>query len=959
MKTYGIIGRLTRADRAWRRSRALEALFRSVKIICAVAVLFVVIDLIAQLGSVIRFGFSALGGLVLGWFFILLLVRAIGGERTLLPIARHLEDRDDTLGTSLINTLQLQEQANDEELPKLTRALASEAVEDSAGSVEGRDFIPLAKSPTIGSSLRRALIPIGLVLVPALVWAPITWREVLRFVDPFGDHPPFSFTQLKIVSPSDDSAKVVYHRPITIEAEFAGHRPKEVFLSVDNADTGGETTLIPMFPRAERSFVQQIDHVDANLTVRAQTRSGRSRSQGRKVGVILTPQLETASVTVEAPAYARLEGREKKLALEKPTAPTLPVLNGSKLAFSLTSNRPLSEGSVRLDLDAEGPMAPLRPTVAEAPHQAQAMWTATESGRLRFDLRDVTGLPCDRELVANLVVTHDLPPEVAITEPAADGFVVENYTATVAVRSSDDYGLKQIRIHAGLNGNFGQPRIVEAQTDPPQRDSLQTIQLTPMEMGAVPGDVISVFAEATDIRPETQLARTRTLKLQVISEEAYNDFLRARTEIRDLERKYSTLHDELRELARQQRELAKKAEQAKNSADEETRDELAAEQSRLNANLIDLAEKMESTTRENPLYDIERELQKTLDAEAKKVRESVAQNQEVLESFLAAEPSDQSMGGFAQEAEEQAERLDPARESAEQQIASTLEDADKIQQLLKAIGAYQQLYEIQTQLASQTRAYQGERRLDHEDRISLQQMASTERGVGQGLERIIENLRQGAEKAKDAYPQAAQDALEIAEAIERANLTSLAENAAGSMLAARGSESLQRAEHLRQEMEKLMGQCSQCQGGMGESFALRLALMQMMAGNTFSQMAQNRNFGLGLGFGLGVGGAGMGLAGSFAMGRPVAGPNVSLLGGESMLGQNAREESAATSPGQADGSPSPGLALASGPTEGAGAGPSKLVRPADSALGGAVIAEYDDLVDAYFRRLTTRRTDSP
>ena len=954
-----LIRRLGEADRTWRRAGAAEKFLRSIKFFCAAIVLFAAIDLIAQLGPLPRLLMTCSFILAAISLVFYLFLKMFPGKPSLLPVARMLEERDETLGSKLINVLQLDEKANDESLPGLTRTLARQAIEEAAEGVEGHDLVATARSRKLPSLFRRALVPVALVMIPAIYFAPISWRELLRFADPFGDHPPFSFTSLDIVIPADDDTEVVFNQPVSVEAEFSGHRPKELFLTVTSADDPDNPVTIPMFARGDDGFFQEIDQVGSDLTIRAHTKNRRSISEAREVGVILTPQLEAAGVAIQAPAYTQLKDRESRVGIGRSATPTLSVLAGSHLQFTLVSNRPLSEGSA--ELQSSSPESLEFKMVAsdpDAPNSVLGSMVAEESGRLRFDMRDVTGLQADAELALNLIVTHDLAPEIAITEPVADGFIVDTYSTNVAVRSSDDYGLRSVRIHVGINGEYDEPHTVEMGTSPPQRASLETVKISPLEMGASAGDIISVFAEATDIRPEPQMARTRTLKLEVITEEEYNEFLRMQTEIRELEKKYANLHDELKQLAEEQRELAKEAQAAGENPDQSKRDELVAKQAQLNDKLLKLAEKMENTTRDKPLYDLENEFQEILDDEAQKVRDSVAKNQEALESFLDSPPSGESMQSFGEAGEQQADRLDPAREQAEQKIAEALEDADLMQQLLKAIGAYQELYRQQEELASQTAAYKSDPGSDsgHEAQLALQQMAGTERMIGEALEQIVENLREGADRAEEAFPEAAQDARDIADQIEGANLSNLASGAARTMLSGRGSQSHERAEHLRQEMEKLMGECSQCQGGAEGEFAMRLKLMRgMMAGDTMRQMAQCKNFGLSLGQGQGqMGGGGMGIAGMMGSGGPQMGDPMSLLGGESMLGQSAPKESTNTGKGDGDGPDSPEFAEGD---EGKGEAEKIAIldRPSTSGTGDAINDEYSDVVEAYFQKLTTSK----
>lgn len=958
MTTKPLLSRLAEADRAWRRTEGSEVFLRSLKYgICLIAVL-VAVDLVFQLGSWTRLVLGALAGVALLVFGGILVVRTFVKRSSLLKTARMLESRDPALGSKVINAIQLEEQASDESLPDLTRKLARLAVTEAERDLAPHPFVPLTRSPTMGRSLGRACAVLAGALVPVVIFAPIAGREFLRFVDPFGDHPAFSFTTLEIVTPGSDGTSVVFHRSANVEVEYTGHRPGELFLTVEHADGSGGTVTIPMFPQGESGFVQQIEKVESDLLIRAHTKTHRSVSASRKIGVVLTPQLEAASVAVESPAYTQLRPRETKLGMEKGTPPTVTALRGSRVEFALTSNRPLSAGSAGLQSTSPELLEiPLLPGEGETANIARAGLVAEESGRLQFDLRDVTGLSSDREIAVNLVVTHDLPPAIEIVEPATDGFIVDTFSTKVAFRCNDDYGLKWMRFHTGVNDTFGEPREVAGSSEPLQLEALETVEIAPSKMGAVPGDVISVFGEAGDIRPDPQMSRSRTLKLEVISEDQYNEYLRLRTEIRDLEKKYSNLHDELRELAEAQRALAEKAESARQSANDSERDELAAAQSELNAKLEKLAGRMETATRENPLYDVEHEFQKVLNEEAAKVRDSVAANRKALEDFLKTPPSEDSLAQFSEEGEAQADRLDPAREMAEQKIAEAMKDADQIQQLLKAVGAYQRLYAVQADLASQTAAFRSRTELSHEDKLSLQQMAGTERLVGEGLSQIIRDLREGAERAVEAYPKAAEDARNIADAIEGANLPNLADRSSQVMLAGRAGPSHDQAEHLRAEMEKLMGECSQCQGGMGGEFETRLSLMRgMRPGNTFAQMSQCRNFGLNLGQGQGMGGGGMGFAGMMGRGGPQMGPGMSLLGGESVLGQDARESANASS-GKAQADPAEGIDL----SEGAGnsPGPRQLDRPSDAITGDAVIGEYSDLVDAYFRKLTSSKPAQP
>ncbi len=956
MSPHHIPSRLAQADRAWMQTRAFERLLRSVKYGCAAIVLLVALDLIFQLTGHARLGLLLVTGLGALTLLGRLVWRAFFSRSPLLRIARHLEGQDPALGSKLINVLQLAETAEDPAAAELTRTLARRAVDHASGELKERKFLPLTKSPTMKRSAWFACVPVTVLAIPAVYFAPVTWLEILRFFDPYGDHPAYSMTGLTIVSPAQDGLEVVFKKPLSIDAEYSGHTPDELFLDLEDPAHPGKVTTLPMFPAGGKKFTQQIDEVTSDLIVRARTKNGRSLSPGRQVKVLLAPRIEKSTVSIQPPEYTKLPAREATLPLAAETAPGLSALKGSRMTFRITSNRPLSTGTIGLQGAAPGDtVAALEPGTGKEENTVTGSREAGESGRLHFVVKDVTGLTTERELFASLTVTHDLPPEVNITEPAEDGFIVNTYATKVAVKSSDDYGLKTIRIHTGLNGHYTDPKVVEVQPEPPVRDSLETVRVAPSEMGAKPGDIISIYAEATDTRPETQMARSRVLKLEVISEEEYNEFLRMRTEIADLEAKYSRLHDEMKRLAQEQRDLAKEAAEAKD-ADPAKRDELTARQNELNAKLEKLADRMAKTTREKPLYDLEKDLQKVLDEEAKAIRDSVEQNKKGLEQFASNSPSASAMQDFSKEGEEQAERLDPAAQKAEKEIADALKDAQQMQELLKSLNAFQQLYEAQKELAAQTAAYRSKKDLTDEDRLALQNMAGTERQIGEALEELAKKLREDADKAEENYPEAAQDARDIADAMEKANLAPMADTSAKTMLAGRGPESHDRAENLRAEMEALMGECSECKGGAGKEFAARLKLMRsMMAGNTFSQMSQCRKPGIGKGEGF----AGMGAGGRMAMGGTMPGQSKSLLGGESVLGRQEGGQSVNASDAVAQAKAAPPGTDATEGNPGARDG----IRPepvsASSLNGEAALDDYRGVVDAYFRRLTLTKDQKP
>src|ERR1017187_7578077 len=200
-ETQTILDRLAAADREHQKEAGVRLLLRSVKYACAVILAAFVLDVILHLNAGWRLGLLLAmisGGIALmlaGWYV------AFVRRNRIEHIARFLETRDPALGSRLINLLQLGEQTNDASLAPLTRDLARQAVENYSAEMRGVPIEKLARTDELRRHFKRAAWALfGFAAVLAVVFR-ISAIEIARFADPFGNHPPYSFTLLEIVQP--------------------------------------------------------------------------------------------------------------------------------------------------------------------------------------------------------------------------------------------------------------------------------------------------------------------------------------------------------------------------------------------------------------------------------------------------------------------------------------------------------------------------------------------------------------------------------------------------------------------------------------------------------------------------------------------------------------------------------------------------------------------------------------
>jgi len=950
-----ITQRLAAADRSHQRQVGATFLVRTAKYLLAVAVLFFGLDAVLHLEAPIRIaldlGYLALLLLAGACAYYIAQVRRNQPERT----ARLLESRDATLGSRLINLLQLRRQVDSSELPELTRSLARQAVETYEAELSQRDFTPLTKSPELPRHVRRA--GIGFLSFAALlaVLYPISKTEFARFLDPLGDHPPYSWTQIEIAEP-DEETTVDYNGNIVIKAKTSGHTPSDLFLSFrkseDDASGAAPFTTLPMYRKPDVGFYQSIEQIRSDITLFVHTKNGKSLSKKRHIKVGLIPKIEKAFLKITPPAYTGITAKEREFRFKEITA-----LHGSKVEFRFQSNRPLASGVIT---PAQGTALALTPS---AENEVGGSITAEESTRLQFALVDPLGNTSQETAAAPLTVTFDLPPAISIESPAQDGFICDDFKIEARISASDDYGIRTIRIHRALNETFSPPLRIPFEEI--TRNASTTVDFDVKSLGVQPGDTLSLFAEAIDTAPEPHLARTRTLRLMVISTEEYNDYLRERNDISAIQHKYSSLlnefHDridEQKELSEAIRKLEEKRSDPKTPMDEkelrQELDKLMAQQAEVNKKLEKLAGQMENFVREKPLYDLESELQHNLTEKASTIRDSLKENDGALKANLEnlAKNSEASLpeqlnalASLGEESQKQIDALAPAQQQAAEEILPPIRDAALMNALLNDFNAIKYLHEVQSNVADEAKAFGNRPNMSDEDKLALRQLAGTEKKIEQALDKVVANLRNHAEAASETFPKASESARDLAAKIEGQRLSHIADQTARTMLASKGADSWHLAERLRQELSELFETDDSADGGsMCKEFDKYLKLTRRMnSGNTFAQMARSRKFGMGKGMG-----ANPGNEGSFGEGidgySTSSMPNFSLFGGETLGGddtasgdgQFGRDGASATARkadlDKADTLPAPETAN----------------RQTDETRSELPIDEYRGVIDAYF-----------
>jgi hypothetical protein len=953
-----LVAQLAAADRVLQGEKGASLVLRSWPWVLGYVLAAFALDVLLHFAAGPRVALLVGGVLLTLGVLVAGAVVAWGKRNSAEHVARVLEGRDARLGSKLINVLQLRAQCDDPSVAPLTRELATMAIAGYVDELRGENLPQVARTDRVQLDAKRLAYGVAGFLAILAACFPITRAEFPRFLDPFGDHPPYSFTQLEIATPSDDSAAVVYGGNLLITAKAHGHRPGELFLTFFAPETPDTRTTVPMFDKGEPGFTQQIEGIKTNLVIFAHTRNEHARSKQRRVAVILTPKLESAAVKIAPPAYAALAAEERALQFK-----TLKALEGSTLTFRIVSNRPLAQGHISV-LNASGTVLPVN-MKATGEREVSGVVEAKESAQLKFSIVDADGFAAQETWELALTVTHDLPPDVQITNPNSDSFVAMDFKVEPVVEAGDDYGIKTLRLHTARNDVFGEPRSIDYEKPPLAAREPLSFNLREMDLKS--GDRISLFAEAIDNAPDPHLVRSKTVTLTVITVEEYNDFLREQTDLTDIQAKYSKLLNDFHDLVEEQKKLGAESEAQKQQLDaakndpeqaaaQKKLDELLAKQQQLDEQLKQQATTMENFVRDQPLYDVEVELKNTLAEKAQEIRDSVKANEEAMQKL--AEQAKQPPGGappapkpetlqdFKKASDEQVAKLGGAEQEAQEQIAQTLEDMSLMHEIVKDMNRFKELYEAQQELAQQSKAYDRPTPLSREDQLALKEMAAREKEIGDQLDAVEQKLWEDGKAAQEKFPKAGKSAQDLAQQIGDLRLQSISNKAIDAMLEGNGAQGAQLAENLRGEMEKLFSQCNK-PGGMNDELDQYLTVQRSMKpGNSFKQMMQTRKFGNGNKPGMGSG-KGNGGKDGYAI---ITGPNANVLGGETRISES--EKSAQGGPNKNKAKPDGATATAAVDKQDVVNGVQPVNRESSAVQGEAGIEQYGDIVEKYFKAIT-------
>lgn len=521
---------LKRFRSAWRRGLVFALALRVAGWAASVVALYFVADYFLALDEAVRGGLNILLPLGLG---VAALPEAIRIFRLGLGEAA---ERTDLIGNhrrkDVLTAWELLRAAGRAGRESGDAALPAFLVQRSVADALARLAVlrPAAVSPRDVLARRGRLFGMQLLIALAVVRLCGTAAFLTiasRLLWPGRDIPPYSHFQFE-VTPA--TPVILYGGAAEVAATIRG-APVNAQVWLLTRRTGSKVQRAACFQEGGDRYAQRLENVTAPVEFCFAV--GRARSRWHAVDLQLQPQVVLARVRLAPPAYTRLPVREFPAGQEDVAG-----VRGTKVALTLTSNRPLKEGVLTLEERrvAKGAGQVIGGRLVSE-RSVTFEWVLQEDAEAQATLRDVRGTPTAEPLAVHQKRVPDEVPKTVLTEPQE--FSMATPTARIKVEGTieDDFGIEQIDLVRSVVG-FNDRGVTLRRGAAGTRSEFDT-ELNLGALGVEAGQVLEFYAEALDNNPLLPgVGVSPVARVKVISEEDYAELIRNREALEQFTARY-------------------------------------------------------------------------------------------------------------------------------------------------------------------------------------------------------------------------------------------------------------------------------------------------------------------------------------------------------------------------------------------------------------------------------------
>lgn len=400
-------------------------------------------------------------------------------------VALLLERAQPSLGNRLVNAVQLGRRTGNTGVEECLRL---EAVELGRQAAAKALVWPVVKRGLHwGTAVAGAALAGWICLAGA--GGGLLQAVIPRFLDPAGDHPPYSKMRIAV---SPGGARVLYGGQVEVRATVSGRPADKLWLV---ARSGTNVLRAIMFLAPDKTFFQSL----VNLREPAEyfVTDGRARSYRFPIGIRYTPQIALVELTTTFPDYTGKPPRTAKLSEEPQAFP-----EGTKVNFRVASNRPLKQGQLTLTPVLGGKVTQLLLRPEDQNNIVAGGFTLTEPVVFSIGVRDVTDLDSVDPRQGRFNLLPDERPRLFVLEPGRDAVATPSIKVPVRVEATDDYGITRVAWLRGLNRSIERPFNMKLAL----KNGAQAVEAAGAfdfaQLGVRPGDIIEYYFEAADNDPK-------------------------------------------------------------------------------------------------------------------------------------------------------------------------------------------------------------------------------------------------------------------------------------------------------------------------------------------------------------------------------------------------------------------------------------------------------------------------
>jgi hypothetical protein len=847
------------------------------------------LDLLWELSPAARIGVmgaSAAAGLVFfgGWLF------RVGREGQYSILARRI-DRAMGFGGEVLTGWELEEavvhathpaQLKNRELSADMAWMAVEYASKLVGTTPPEKAVPAKPARRSAIYLATLLAALGLLAVVMPGLARTQWN---RFLSPHSDVPPFSKTTIEIEEPEK---KVMFGDPLDIRAVVRGEPVDSVELVLE--DESGRVETLPMFPEPDAHWRAGLAKVTAPAIY--YVRSYRARSTKHTISVITVPRIENVRFRIIPPAYTNRPAYEGPLPKEGVAG-----LPGAKVQVWVTSNRPLSHGTLSVTMRANKSAQPLgegegsgakgqgphpkplpkgegtltkitmKPTAAGST-EVSGEFSVTGDGKFELSVVDVDETTSKQQFSGGITLLKDERPMIRIVQPPATSLATPQAVLPVVLSAEDDYGVARVEFFRSLNDSRPLPTDLPMPKRPSRRMN-EKVDLPLAAYGLKPGDIIKLFGRVEDNDPDgAKGSESMVAVVEIISQEEFERMVRVRDGMEIMLSRYREAQRRLEAAAEEAERLRKKLESQKpgDPASEETKQELKQLAKRMKED----AAAMRKLGDHKLPYALDQKLSAELSKAAKLPEEAAEALEKMLkDGDLHNEALERQLGKIGKQLAGERQAFDKAAMKPMELMAAVLP-------LKMDENRFMMIVMHQKDLAERLASFKGH---DKEDNPALKaRMRELEEEQGKVRESLVELLSDIEEHVKklpddERLTKLRETSLQFVEDVRGSGASTAMSDAEAGLAEYSGTIGHAKAKEAAEILEKFIKKCNSMGEGAGECLEFQPGMGGCMK-QTLEQLLSE------MGFGGGNSGSGgfMGAGNGFGSQRGF-GPNVGLYGG--------------------------------------------------------------------------------